>query len=85
MRNRGGIGVGAAVALGAATLILVLGVSVIGTVISFNNGTFMHVPVALATSGKKRVEPEGMLWTSVIAATGQPRLFGRSGLPSQRG
>ena len=44
-----------------------------GVVISYWNGTFMHVPIALATSGKKQVDPEGPLWTSVLAATGQPR------------
>ena len=51
-----------------------------GAVISYWNGTFMHVPIALATSGKKQVDPEGSLWTSVLAATGQPRRF----MPQER-
>jgi 6-phosphofructokinase 1 len=46
-----------------------------GVVISYWNDTFMHVPIALATSGKKQVDPEGPLWTAVLAATGQPRRF----------
>ncbi len=46
-----------------------------GVVISAWNGTFMHVPISLATSGKKQVDPEGWLWSSVVAATGQPRRF----------
>ncbi len=36
---------------------------------------FVHVPISLATAEKRRVEVEGELWTSVLAATGQPRLF----------
>ncbi len=44
-------------------------------VISYWNDTFMHVPMDLVTSGKKQVDPEGPLWTGVLAATGQPRRF----------
>jgi 6-phosphofructokinase 1 len=39
------------------------------------NGAFTHLPIALATSQKKHVDPEGRLWASVLAATGQPRLW----------
>lgn len=46
-----------------------------GLVIGVWNAAFTHVPIALATSGKKRVDPEEALWTSVLAATGQPRRF----------
>ena len=46
-----------------------------GAVISYWNGTFMHVPIALAASRKKQVDPEGSLWSGVLAATGQPRQF----------
>jgi 6-phosphofructokinase 1 len=35
------------------------------------NGTFTHVPITLAVSEKRHVDPEGQLWTSVLAATGQ--------------
>jgi 6-phosphofructokinase 1 len=46
-----------------------------GVVIGQWNGDFTHVPIAMATSGKKQVDPESPLWTSVLAATGQPRRF----------
>lgn len=41
-------------------------------IIGLWNGTFTHVPIALAVSAKRRVDPEGRLWTNVLAATGQP-------------
>jgi 6-phosphofructokinase 1 len=41
-------------------------------VIGLWNGLFTHVPIPLAVSAKKRVDPAGPLWTSVLAATGQP-------------
>ena len=42
-------------------------------VVSLWNSAFMHVPIVMATSGKKRVDPESTFWRSVLAATGQPR------------
>jgi len=41
--------------------------------IGFANGAFFHAPLEMVTSGKKRLCPEEELWTSVLAATGQPR------------
>jgi 6-phosphofructokinase 1 len=40
------------------------------------HGRFVHVPMQLATSGRRQVDPAGDLWTSVIESTGQPRGFG---------
>lgn len=40
--------------------------------VSYWNGHFVHVPIALAVSGRKFVPPEGRLWQSVLEATGQP-------------
>jgi 6-phosphofructokinase 1 len=37
-------------------------------------GDFTHVPLPLAFTGGKRIDPNGDLWLSVIEATGQPRL-----------
>jgi 6-phosphofructokinase 1 len=34
---------------------------------------FTHVPIILATSERKKVDPEGWVWNSVLTATGQPR------------
>jgi 6-phosphofructokinase 1 len=31
------------------------------------------VPILLATSERKKVDPEGWVWNSVLTATGQPR------------
>jgi len=42
-------------------------------VVSFWNHQFTHVPISLAVSQRKKIEPEGMLWNSVLASTGQPR------------
>ena len=35
--------------------------------------SFTHIPISLAVEQKKRVDPDGPLWASVLAATGQPR------------
>src|SRR5262245_49443326 len=42
-------------------------------VVSFWNHRFTHVPIPLAVSERKKIDPEGSLWSSVLAATGQPR------------
>ncbi len=41
-------------------------------VVSFWNHQFTHVPIALAASQRKKIDPEGSLWSSVLASTGQP-------------
>jgi 6-phosphofructokinase 1 len=43
--------------------------------IGFQCSTFVHVPISMATAEKHRVQVEGEMWTSVLAATGQPRFF----------
>jgi 6-phosphofructokinase 1 len=42
-------------------------------VVSFWNHRFTHVPIPLAVSERKRIDPDGPLWSSVLASTGQPR------------
>jgi 6-phosphofructokinase 1 len=42
-------------------------------VVSFWNHQFTHVPISLAVSERKKIDPEGALWTSVVTSTGQPR------------
>jgi 6-phosphofructokinase 1 len=42
-------------------------------VVSAWNTEFTHVPIPLAVSARKKIDPEGLLWSSVLAATGQPR------------
>jgi 6-phosphofructokinase 1 len=43
--------------------------------IGYWNCAFMHVPIPMATETKKQLDPEGELWTSVLAATGQARCY----------
>ncbi len=42
-------------------------------VVSFWNHQFTHVPIPLAVSTRKKIEPDSALWNSVITSTGQPR------------
>jgi len=42
-------------------------------VVSYWNGEFTHVPIPLAVSERKHVQPQGRLWSSVLESTGQPR------------
>jgi 6-phosphofructokinase 1 len=37
------------------------------------NHQITHVPIDLATSRRKKIDPGGWLWSSVLASTGQPR------------
>ena len=39
------------------------------------HGHFVHLPIPIATSGRKRVDPKGDLWQSVLESTGQPARF----------
>jgi 6-phosphofructokinase 1 len=41
-------------------------------VVSFWNHQFTHVPISMAVSKRKKIDPRGMLWSSVLASTGQP-------------
>ena len=36
------------------------------------NDRFTHVPIPLAVQTRKKLDPQGALWSSVLAATGQP-------------
>jgi 6-phosphofructokinase 1 len=40
-------------------------------VVSFWNHQFTHVPISLAVSERKRIDPHGALWNSVVTSTGQ--------------
>jgi len=35
-------------------------------------GAFTHVPIPMAVSERKRIDPGGWLWSAVLASTGQP-------------
>ena len=41
-------------------------------VVGYWNEQFTHVPIPLAVSQRKKIDPDGWLWSSVLASTGQP-------------
>jgi len=42
-------------------------------VVGYWMNTFTHVPIPLAVSARKKVDPEGWVWSSVLTSTGQPK------------
>jgi 6-phosphofructokinase 1 len=46
-----------------------------GLVIGFLHDRFIHVPIELLATQKKRLEPDSPAWCAVLAATGQPHRF----------
>jgi len=42
-------------------------------VVSYWNHRFTHVPISLAVSERKKMDPHGALWNSVVTSTGQPQ------------
>ena len=43
-----------------------------GMVVGYWNNLFTHVPISLAVSRRKKIDPRDWLWNSVLASTGQP-------------
>jgi 6-phosphofructokinase 1 len=41
-------------------------------VVGYWSGQYTQVPIPLAVSERKQIEPNGRLWSSVLASTGQP-------------
>jgi len=52
-------------------------------VVGYWDSEYTHVPIPLAVSRRKRIEPEGRFWSSVVESTGQPMdlvgSFGKGG------
>ena len=46
-----------------------------GVVIGMLHDRFVHVPIDLLVSRKKQIDPDGLAWAAVLAATGQPAKF----------
>lgn len=42
-------------------------------VVGYWKDEFTHVPISAAVSRRKQIEPDGKIWTRVLASTGQPR------------
>ena len=41
-------------------------------IVGYWNNLFTHVPIALSVSERKKMDPQGWIWNSVLASTGQP-------------
>ena len=46
-----------------------------GMVVGYLNGQFIHIPMDLATSKRKKIDINGQLWLSVLEKTGQPTIM----------
>ena len=46
-----------------------------GLVIGLMHDKFIHVPIELLTTNKKSMDVNGLVWSSTLAATGQPEVF----------
>ena len=46
-----------------------------GMIVGFWNHQITHVPTPLAVSQRKKIDPEGWLWSSVLSSTGQPAVM----------
>jgi hypothetical protein len=46
--------------------------------------TFVHIPVILVIGGRRKIDPEGDIWRSVLEATGQPVQMFRNELNQRR-
>src|SRR6516225_3931158 len=46
-----------------------------GLVIGYLHDSFIHIPIEMLVGKTKHIEPDGTLWTAVLAATGQPARF----------
>jgi 6-phosphofructokinase 1 len=46
-----------------------------GLVVGMLHDVFIHVPIEFMAARKKRLDPNGMTWQAVLAATGQPECF----------
>ncbi|NIM91301.1 MAG: ATP-dependent 6-phosphofructokinase [Candidatus Aminicenantes bacterium] len=43
--------------------------------IGYWKGQFTHLPIPLAVSKRKQIDPEGRLWSNVLSCTGQPKIM----------
>jgi 6-phosphofructokinase 1 len=41
--------------------------------VGFWKQDFTHVPIGLAVSGRKTIDPNGRFWSTVLSCTGQPK------------
>ncbi len=43
--------------------------------VGYWKGEFTHVPIRLAVSSRKKIDPNGRFWSDVVSSTGQPRVM----------
>jgi 6-phosphofructokinase 1 len=41
-------------------------------VVGYWNQRFTHLPIAIAVTRRKQIDPDGQIWQRVLEATGQP-------------
>jgi len=46
-----------------------------GMIVGFWNHQYTHTPIPMAVSARKKIDPAGWLWSSVLASTGQPSVM----------
>lgn len=46
-----------------------------GMIVGFWNHQFTHVPISIVVSARKKIDPQGWLWSSILASTGQPAVM----------
>jgi len=46
-----------------------------GLVIGYLHDSFIHIPIEMLVGETKHIDPDSILWTTVLAATGQPARF----------
>jgi 6-phosphofructokinase 1 len=51
------------------------------TVVGYWNQRFIHIPIALTTASRKRLDPQGDVWQCVLRSTGQPAAMVGTTLP----
>lgn len=47
-----------------------------GMVVALRHQRYVHLPMQLVTRGRRKVDPQGPLWRSVLETTGQPAILG---------
>jgi 6-phosphofructokinase 1 len=47
-----------------------------GMVVAVRHQRYVHLPMHLVTRGRRKVDPRGPLWRSVLETTGQPAILG---------
>jgi 6-phosphofructokinase 1 len=47
-----------------------------GMVVAVRHQRYVHLPMRLVTRGRRKIDPQGPIWRSVLETTGQPAILG---------